>query len=355
MAKKKQVQTEESPLGSENFIHDLITEKFGNILISAENIPSGKVIPICLGFDLATNGGLVEGTITHIAAPTKSGKTTLALHMVAKMQRALKKEAYFIDVEGRLRPELLKDIAGLVWTEEESKATGIPALKIIRSTDEKTITAEDYFNISHHIFTNLNNVILVFDSLAMLESNAQHGNDLGESSMLTEIPKLTYTWLRKISPSISSKTNNLITLTHVQDSPSRYGPGKREVGGNAIKYMASNHFVHQGNEIIRDSAERAIGQVTKFKVEKNALGAPYQEFNVCITYGRGIDEARDAFILGCQFGQISKSGAWYEIEYGDEPKKFQGELKTIEAIRSDPEMMAWLTKEIRTMVLGPDK
>lgn len=355
MAKKKPV--EGGPVvGSGSLVHDTLMEKFGNVIIPAHAVPCGKVVPIMLGFDLATNGGMAEGTITHMAAPTKSGKTTLTLFIIAKMQQALKKEAYYIDVEGRLRPELLKTIKGLVWTQEQSEATGIPALKIIRSTDEKVLTAEDYFNISNHLLTNLNNIIVVFDSLAMLESNNQHANDLGETSMLTEIPKLTYTWLRKVSPAVSSKSNNLITITHIQDSPSRYGPGKREVGGNAIKFMASNHFVYQTNEVIKDTAEKPIGQVTKFKVEKNALGPPLNEFNMCITYGLGVDEERDAFILGCQFGMITKAGAWYEITYGDDKsEKFQGEARVIEGLRNNPEMMAWLCKEIRTLVLGPDK
>jgi recombination protein RecA len=356
MAKKKQVvsETETAPGG---ILNESLLSKFGNVILPADQVPVGRVVPIMLGLDIALNGGIVEGTITHIAAPTRCGKTTLTLFIIAKMQQALKKECYYIDIEGRLRPELLKSIKGLVYTKEQSEATGIPQLQIIRSTDQKVMSAEDYFNISNSLLINKSNCLVVFDSLAMLESSNQHANDLGQSSMLTEIPKLTYTWLRKISPVISSKSNNLITLTHIQDSPSKYGPGKREVGGNAIKFMASNHFEHRKNEFIEESqGGKVIGQVTTYRTLKSALGAPLSEFNVCITYGQGIDEERDTFMLGVEYGFISKSGAWYELEYkvGDESKseKTQGEARMIEFLRNNREAYDWLYNSIKQFVLG---
>lgn len=358
MAKKKIVPTpDEPPVNEQNGLDDALMQRFRDVIVPADQIPVGRVVPVMLSLDIALNGGIAEGTITHIAAPTRCGKTTLTLHILAKMQQALKKETYYHDVEGRLNMALLKTIKGLVYTKEESERTGIPQLQIIRSTDAKVMTAEDHFNLSNLILTTRSNCVVAFDSLAMLQSSNQGANDLGESGRLTEIPSMMYTWLRKISPIVSSKSNNLITLTHIQDSPSKYGPGKREVGGNAIKFMASNHFEHRKNEFLEESeGGKVFGQVTTYRVLKSALGAPLSEFNVCITYGQGIDEARDVFMLGVGLGFIGKKGSWYELEWGDgETKnleKCQGDAKMIAFLRNNQEAYDWLYREIKQLALG---
>lgn len=340
-----------------SFTEAMIKEKYGDVIFNADKLfeLEGKIIPTTLSLDIALSGGIAEGTITNLASPPKAGKTTLALTIIAQAQQVFKKECFYHDVEGRVRTALLECIPNLVWTEEQEKATGIPRLKIIKSSEDKFLSAQDYLNIIDQIFTKNKGCLQVLDSIAALCSDELHGTELGESKQMMKIPSLMYDFMRKIAQLIPSTKGTLITITHLQSNPTSYGNPLKSVGGNAIEYFASNRLVCYSSQEVPKDDNPKVGKDTKFKITAAALGAPSAEAMVYIRYGKGCDNEEDILTISEELGFIERAGAWYSFTHGDEKLKFQGRNAVLEHLKANPEHARTLEKNIRTTLLPERK
>lgn len=332
-------------------IEEKIKKEYGDIMIPADYLVTHppKITSTTLGLDIALSGGLLEGRITTIAAPPGAGKTTLCLTMIANAQRQHKKRAYYMDMEHRLTKELLTTIPGLVWTDEQEKATGIPKLQIIRSTPEKFISAEDCLNILSTIFKEENNTINVLDSIAALCTTNLQGSQLGESRQMLRIPQYLYDFCRQVLPIISAKGHDLLFIAHMTSNPTGYGNPLKMTGGNAIEYFSSNVLYCFSSKEIEGPGEGAkkIGKNTTFKLKKSAMGAPNMEAVIPIRYGKGYDLNEDIILLAEQLGIISKGGAWYTFKHKDKEVKLQGSNAVYEYLNKNPDVAKSLENQVR--------
>lgn len=320
---------------------DTIRKDYGNVLIPADVLSEheGKIIPVTLGLDLALGGGFPEGTAMTIAGVTGSGKSTLALTIAANAQ-AMDKDCFYIDAEARLRSELLACIPNL----NPSK------LSVIRSSEDRFLVGEDYFNIIDTIVSERKGCFIVVDSTAVFQSESSASVKFGESKRMTAMPTLMYEFFRKCMAKIHALKSNLVLVTHLQANVGGYG-GPVEVGGNAQKYSSSIRMLCHGSQEIPENGPKT-GRISKFKIPKSALGPP-GEAVFPIEYGKGYDYARDLAEIAQQMALIEKTGAWYTItddKYKD--KKIQGIDNVMDVIKQDSELAKRLDSQIRTMVLG---
>lgn len=328
-------------------LQESLRKEYGDICLPADFIKDheGRLIPTILSLDLALSGGIPEGTIMNIGGKSKCGKSTLILEIIKNAQHLYKKPCFYIDVENRLRTDLLKCIDGLVWTEELEQSTGIPRLQIIRSSKDKFLVAEDFLNIMTQIFKSVEGCVVVLDSIAAMCGEAAFAAQTGESKQKATIPVLMYDFLRKVGQIIPPMKSNLISITHVQDNPMGYG-GPREMGGNAIKFFSSISLTCLSAPEVEDNGKK-IGKDSVFKVSASALGPPGGQSIVPIRYGRGVDRYEDIFNVAVEMGFIDKSGAWFKI--GED--KLQGKNKVIEYFRSNPDFVNNLDNQIRESLI----
>lgn len=319
-----------------------IIKTYGSIFFTSERLEEtrGEMTPISLSLDIGLHGGILDGTIIGLSGVTGSGKTTLCLTYIANGQ-ARGKTGYYIDVEGRLQPELIQSIPGL----DPNK------LKIIRSTKEKFLTAEDILNIINMIISTEPDVIIILDSVATLCADAAHSSSFGESKKMMSIPQLMYDLTRKAAQVLPSMRSNLVLITHIQANPSPYGGGFSEVGGNAIKYESSYRLqCLSSSETPKDG--KKTGRESKFKILKTATGPGTGEAHFYIRYNKGYDRCADIVTLGEELGLIEKGGSWYSyILEGKDQVKIQGSDNLIEYLEEHKEDALELEKLIRGLTL----
>lgn len=326
-----------------------ILKEFGNVLLSAEMLTNieGQIIPTTPSLDIALSGGISEGTIVNIAALPKAGKTTLCLTICANAQRLYKKECYFIDVEGRLRTDLLKTIPGLVWTKEESEKTGIPALQVIRSNEDKFLSAENFMDILEKLVRSKPGCLIVLDSLAALCPEDEFTKTYGENKKMAGTASLMYRVLRKLAQMLPVTKSTLLSITHFQANPGGY-TGRVQSGGNAIQYFASTRLEAVSTQKVESDGVQ-IGQDTTFRVTASSYGKPGMEGTVYIRYGFGCDIYEDIATVAEQLGIVEKGGSWYTFtKPGEtEPTKVQGKAKLVMMLQSDKEFFNYLNQTIK--------
>jgi recombination protein RecA len=161
---------------------------------------------------------------------------------------------------------------------------------------------------------------------------------------------LMYKMFRRVSQILPVTKSTFIALTHMIANPNP-GPGKKSygVGGNAPQYGASVWLEGGWKQDIEDTNNKTIGQNAHFYIVASALGSPGADVSIPIIYGKGVDETMDLFNLACEFGIISKSGAWYTVPGNKE--KLQGQMNVIEHLRKNQVLSKEIYDQIRTMAI----
>jgi recombination protein RecA len=324
MAKSKKEQSENVELSNYSFAASDLSDNVG------------RVFPTTISLDIALSGGIPEGSSVLLSGVAKSGKTSLALHYVAKCQLSdPTKKVFFFDVEGRLRPELLRCIKGL----------NLANLQVVRSNEKKILSAEDYLNLVMEALKEHPKCIVILDSVAALCPEGELSSKIGDSKQMAGIATLMYTVFRRVSQVIPVTQSTFIGINHMIANPGK-GKSSFESGGNAQRYQASVWLQAKWVEAI-DKGDKKIGQIAHFVVMASALGAPGSKVKVPIIFGHGVDEVTDVFRVAVDLGLIEKGGAWYTIP--NHPEKVQGEEKCVALIRSDEKIYNHLYNAIRDM------
>ncbi|MDO4680205.1 MAG: recombinase RecA [Aerococcus sp.] len=263
-----------------------------NTQISA--IPTGSLaLDIALG-----SGGYPRGRIIEIYGPESSGKTTVALHAVAEVQRQGGTAAY-IDAENALDPEYTKNL-------------GVNIDELLLSQPD---TGEQGLEIADALVSSGAVDMVVIDSVAALVPRAEIEGEIGDSHVGLQA-RLMSQALRKLSGSISKTKTICIFINQIREKVGvMFGSPETTPGGRALKFYSTIRLDVRRGEAIRVDGE-AIGNHTKIKVAKNKVAPPFKLAYVDIMYGQGISKEGELVDLASDIDVIKKSGSWYS--YGDE-------------------------------------
>ncbi|HMS92217.1 MAG TPA: recombinase RecA [Candidatus Saccharibacteria bacterium] len=289
--------------------------------IEVATIPTGS-----LSLDLALGGGIPQGRIVEIYGPESSGKTTLALHTVAEVQKKGGLAA-FIDAEHALDPEYASKI-------------GVKLDDLLISQPD---TGEQALEICETLVRSSAVDVVVVDSVAALVPRAEIEGEMGDSHMGLQA-RLMSQALRKLAGVISKSNTTVIFINQLRMKIGvMFGNPEVTAGGNALKYYASVRLDIRRSEQIKDG-DNIIGNHVKVKVVKNKIAAPFKVAEFDIMYNEGISKSGDLVDLAVKNELVQKAGAWFS--YKDE-KIGQGREAAKQFLTDNPKIMAELEKEIR--------
>ncbi|MFZ5760650.1 MAG: recombinase RecA [Thermodesulfobacteriota bacterium] len=301
----------------------------GSIMrLGAEETEAVPVIPTgTLSLDIATGvGGFPRGRITEIFGPESSGKTTLALHVIAEAQRA-GGTAAFIDAEHAL------DIHY--------------AARLGVNTDDLLVSQPDYgeqaLEIAEILIRSAAVDVIVIDSVAALVPKAEIDGNIGDAHVGLQARLMSQT-MRKLTGILKKTNTALIFINQIRMKIGvMFGNPETTTGGTALKFYSSMRFDIRKVATIKDG-EDVIGSRTKVKIVKNKVAPPFKIAEFDIIYGEGISRAGDLLDLAVEQNIIDKSGAWYS--YGNE-RIGQGRENAKTFLREHPEMMTEIDRKVR--------
>jgi len=309
----------------------------GSIMkLGGEEQPAVPVISTgSISLDAALGlGGIPRGRIIEIYGPEASGKTTLALHIVAEAQKLKNSQnqpgvAAYIDAEHAL------DVSY--------------ARKLGVNTDELLISQPDHgeqaLDIAEILVRSGAVDLIVIDSVAALVPEAEINGDMGAHHVGLQA-RLMSQALRKLTGAIHRSMAAVIFINQVRMKIGSMGYGNPEVttGGNALKFYATQRLEIRKGLFVKDSADEKIGTITRVKVVKNKMSPPFKEAVFDIIYGQGISREGELIELGVVMDIIEKSGAWFSYE-GE--RLGNGKEKTRQFLKENPEVALAIEAKLR--------
>ena len=293
-----------------------------NTGIVVESIPTGS-----LSLDLALGiGGVPKGRIIEVYGPESSGKTTLALHVVAEAQKRGGEVAY-IDAEHAMDPSY-------------ARALGVDIDSMLISQPD---TGEQGLEICEALVRSGAIDVVVVDSVAALTPRAEIEGEMGDSHVGL-LARLMSQALRKLAGSIAKTNCIVIFINQLREKVGvTYGSPEVTTGGRALKFYASVRIEVRRIESIKSSGE-IIGNRTRAKIVKNKVAPPFKEAEFDIMYGEGISKVGEIVDLAVKLEIIQKSGSWYSM---GETRIGQGRDAAKKYLRDNPEICQQVEEEIR--------
>ena len=293
-----------------------------NSTMNVEAIPTGS-----LNLDMALGiGGVPRGRIVEIYGPESSGKTTVALHILAEAQK-MGGDVAFIDVEHALDPvyasQLGVDIDSMLVSQPDS---GEQALEIAEALVRSG--AID---------------VIVLDSVAAMVTKAEIDGEMGDNHV-GQLARLMSQAMRKLTAVISKSNCVAIFINQIREKIGVvYGNPETTPGGRALKFYASVRIEVRRGEAIKNGAE-VIGNRTRCKVVKNKVAPPFKEAEFDIMYGKGISRVGEILDIATELDIIHKAGAWFSYEGN---KIGQGRDNTKDYLSSNPELLAEIEAKVK--------
>jgi recombination protein RecA len=290
--------------------------------VEIETISTGS-----LGLDIALGiGGLPRGRVVEVYGPESSGKTTLALHVIAEAQKN-GGTAAFVDAEHALDPVYAKKL-------------GVDVDELIVSQPD---TGEQALEITDTLVRSNAVDVLVVDSVAALVPRAEIEGEMGDSHVGLQARLMSQS-LRKLTGSISKSKCLVIFINQLRMKIGvMYGNPETTTGGNALKFYASVRLDIRRTGQIKDRDD-IVGNTTRVKVVKNKVAPPFKQVEFDIMYGEGISKVGEVLDLGVKAGLVEKSGAWFSY---DSIRIGQGRENAKTYLRENPDVAARLERAIR--------
>lgn len=289
---------------------------------NVEAIPTGSMtLDMALGI-----GGVPRGRIVEIYGPESSGKTTVALQIVAEAQKA-GGEVAFIDVEHALDPVY-------------AKALGVDIDNMLVSQPD---SGEQALEIAEALVRSGALDVIVLDSVAAMVTKAEIDGEMGDTHV-GQLARLMSQAMRKLTSVISKSNCVAIFINQVREKIGViYGNPETTPGGRALKFYSSVRIEVRKGEAIKNGSE-VIGSRTKCKVVKNKVSPPFKECEFDLYFGKGISREGEVVDLAVDLNIINKSGAWFSYE-GD--KIGQGRENTKEWLKNNPDKMKEIEEKIK--------
>ncbi len=295
--------------------------------VDVDVIPTGS-----LTLDMALGvGGIPKGRVVEIYGPESSGKTTVALHVVAEAQRK-GGEAAFIDAEHALDPVYAKNL-------------GVDIDNLIVSQPD---TGEQALEIAEALVRSGALDVVVIDSVAALVPKAEIEGEMG-SNHVGLLARLMSQALRKLTGITSKSGTAVIFINQIREKVGVvYGNPETTPGGRALKFFSSVRLEVRRQEAIKNGTE-IIGNKTKVKVVKNKVAPPFKEAEFDIMYGEGISKLGNIIDVAVNFDIIKKSGAWFSYE-GE--RLGQGRDNVKKYMEENPEFTDMIERKVRLALSG---
>ena len=299
--------------------------------LNVEAISTGSIsLDMALGI-----GGVPRGRIVEIYGPESSGKTTVALHIVAQAQKA-GGEAAFIDVEHALDPVY-------------AKALGVDIDSLLVSQPD---TGEQALEIAEALVRSGAIDVIVLDSVAAMVPKAEIEGEMGDTHVGLQA-RLMSQALRKLAGSIAKTHCVVIFINQLREKVGvMYGNPEVTTGGRALKYYSSVRIDVRRIEGLKDSTGAFIGNRTRAKIVKNKVAPPFREAEFDIMFGEGISKIGEIIDLGVDYGIIKKSGSWFS--YGDR-KIGQGRDSVKELLKNDEALRNEVEAKVREAMIAARK
>jgi len=280
-----------------------------------------------LGLDIALGiGGLPKGRIIEIYGPESAGKTTLALHVVAEVQKA-GGSAAFIDAEHALDPAYARKLG-----------VNLDELLVAQpDTGEQALEITDTLVRSNAID------VIVIDSVAALTPRAEIEGEMGDSLPGLQA-RLMSQALRKLTASVSKAKTMIIFINQIRMKIGvMYGSPETTTGGNALKFYASVRLDIRRTGSVK-ARDEIVGNNVRVKVVKNKVAPPFREVEFDIMYGEGISKLGEIIDLGVKAGVIEKSGSWFSW---NSQRIGQGRDNVREFLRANPDIAGQIEAQVR--------
>lgn len=331
---KKAVKTDAGNSAKEKLVDaaiDQIRKRFGDESImrlgdakkmGVEAIPTGSIsLDIALGI-----GGIPKGRIIEIYGPESSGKTTVALHIIAESQKR-GGVAAFIDAEHALDPEYAKKI-------------GVKINELFISQPDN---GEQALEIVDALVRSNSVDIIVVDSVAALTPRAEIEGEMGDSHMGLQA-RLMSQALRKLTGIISKSNTTIIFINQIRMKIGvMFGNPETTTGGNALKFYSSIRMDIRRKEQIKDG-DKVIGNHTIVKVVKNKVAPPFRVAEFDIMYNQGISRIADLITAAAKYNVVQKSGTWFSF---DGQKLGQGMEASKKFMEANPKLILEIQKRVK--------
>ncbi|MCD7800907.1 MAG: recombinase RecA [Ruminococcus sp.] len=290
--------------------------------LNIDAIPTGSMtLDMALGI-----GGVPRGRIVEVYGPESSGKTTVALQIVAEAQK-MGGEAAFIDVEHALDPIY-------------ASALGVDTDNLIVSQPD---SGEQALEIAESLVRSGAIDVIVIDSVAAMVTKAEIDGEMGDMHV-GQLARLMSQAMRKLTSVISKSNCVAIFINQVREKIGIiYGNPETTPGGRALKFYASVRMEVRKGEALKVGGE-VIGNRTRVKVVKNKVAPPFKECEFDLLYGKGISRTGEVLDLAVDLGIVQKGGAWFSY---NGVKLGQGRDNSKETLRNNPDMMKEIEKQIK--------
>ena len=290
--------------------------------LDVEAIPTGSMtLDMALGI-----GGVPRGRIVEIYGPESSGKTTVALHVVAEAQK-MGGNAAFIDVEHALDPVY-------------ASALGVDIDNLLVSQPD---SGEQALEIAEALVRSGAIDILVLDSVAAMTTKAEIDGEMGDLHV-GQLARLMSQAMRKLTSVISKSNCVAIFINQVREKIGvMYGNPETTPGGRALKFYSSVRIEVRKGETLKSGTD-VIGARTKCKVVKNKVAPPFKECEFDIMYGQGISRVGEVLDLAVELDIVKKGGAWFSY---NETKLGQGRDNVKELLKNSPDLMLEIEEKIK--------
>lgn len=298
----------------------------GSATVKVDVIPTGS-----LSLDAALGvGGMPRGRVVEIFGPESSGKTTLALHVIANAQKS-GGTAAFIDAEHALDPSY-------------ASALGVDTVNLLVSQPD---TGEQALDIAETLVRSGAIDVVVVDSVAALVPKVEIEGDMGDQQVGLQA-RLMSRALRKLTGTVSKSNTCFIFINQIRMKIGvAWGNPETTPGGVALKFHATVRVDIRRVGALKDGTEM-IGNRTRVKVVKNKVAPPFREVEFDILYGKGISTLGEIVDLGTEAGVLKRSGTWYS--YGDE-RIGQGRDRVLTFLTENPDLRAEIEAKVRQHIL----
>ena len=298
-----------------------------------EVVPVSVISTGCLSFDHALGvGGMPRGRVVEIFGPEASGKTTLALQVVAEVQK-LKGTAAFIDAEHALDP----GYAGKIGVDVDNLLLSQPDY------------GEQALEITEVLVRSGGIDLVVIDSVAALVPKAELDGEMGDSHMGLQA-RLMSQALRKLTGIVFKSNTCLIFINQIREKIGvMFGNPETTTGGRALKFYSSVRVDVRRIAAIKEG-DRVVGNRTRVKVVKNKVAAPFRDAEFDILFGEGISREGDLLDLGVEHSVIEKGGSWFSYK-GERIGQGRENARTF--LKENPDIRARLENELRTALNLP--